>query len=224
MTTPMRTAFPALRAAELRLAQAVAGYVPQLGLNRQSVEAGAVSLGLSAGERDLIAPHGARDIAAILWRQHDKALADQALIDALPGLKIREKIARLLNTRLDAAAADEKLARHLMGFFALPFNAPLYHRLLWQTSDTIWRLAGDTALDENHYSKRIIVSGIVTTTMMTRISQGEAAQRDQIDRNIEQIMAFEKAKAGWTFKPSQTALDIAGRLGRLRFGAGDTAA
>ncbi|CAM3149065.1 COQ9 family protein [Asticcacaulis taihuensis] len=211
-----------LKAAESRLAKAVAAFVPELGLNRQSVEAGARSLGLSEGERDLIAPHGAADIAAILWREHDENLLRPETAESLAGMKIREKIAFLLNTRLDAAAHDEKLARRLMGYFALPHHAALYHRLLWQTADIIWRLAGDTALDENHYSKRMIVSGIITTAMMTRLSLGGSlgreAQLEQIDRNIEQVMQFEKFKAKLPVKPEEIALNLARTLGRLRFG------
>jgi ubiquinone biosynthesis protein COQ9 len=209
-----------LKAAELRLAKAVASYVPQLGLNRLSVEAGARSLGLSEGERDLTAPHGARDVAAILWRSHDEVLRDAGMTESLAGMKIREKIALLLNSRLDAAALDEAVAKRLMGYFALPHHAALYHRLLWETADIVWRLAGDTALDENHYSKRMIVSGILTTAMMTRLSRGREAQLEQIDRNIEQVMQFEKFKARLPIRPEAAVLNLARGLGRLRFGQG----
>ena len=211
-----------LKGAEIRLANAVAGYVPQLGLNRMSLEAGARSLGISEGERDLIAPHGASDIAAILWRGHDAVLLSPDAAESLANMKIREKIGFLLNSRLDAAAADEKVARRLMGYFALPHHAALYHRLLWETADIIWRLAGDTALDENHYSKRMIVSGILTTAMMTRLSLGGSlgreAQLEQIDRNIEQVMQFEKFKAKLPVKPEEIILNLAKSFGRMRFG------
>ncbi len=216
-SAPLSGPTSSLWAAETRLAKAVAGYVPQLGLNRMSLEAGARSLGLSDGERDLIAPHGAADIAAILWRGHDEVLLDPAMAESLIGMKIREKIAHLLNSRLDAAA-DEKVARRLMGYFALPHHAALYHRLLWETADIIWRLAGDTALDENHYSKRMIVSGIVTTAIMTRLSRGRDAQLEQIGRNIEQVMQFEKFKAKLPVKPEEVVLNLARSLGRMRFG------
>ena len=207
-----------LKVAEIRLARAVADYVPQLGLNRVSLEAGARSLGISEGERDLIAPHGAADIAAILWRDHDAVLLGPETTESLAGMKIREKIAFLLNSRLDAAAADEKVARRLMGYFALPHHAALYHRLLWETADIIWRLAGDTALDENHYSKRMIVSGIITTAMMTRLASGRESQLEQINRNIEQVMQFEKFKAKLPVKPEAVILNLAKTLGRIRFG------
>lgn len=209
-----------IKAAESRLARAVAAYIPELGLNRQSVEAGAHSLGL--GEGDLIAPHGAADIAAILWRGHDEVLLTPETAESLAGMKIREKIGYLLNLRLNEAAQDEKVAKRLMGFFALPQHAALYHRLLWETAGIIWRLAGDKALDENHYSKRLIVSGIITTAMMTRLSLGGSlgreAQLKQIERNIEQVMQFEKFKAKLPVKPEEIVLNLARTLGRLRFG------
>ncbi len=218
ITAPLTGPTSHLWAAETRLANAVAGYVPQLGLNRMSLEAGARSLGISEGERDLIAPHGAADIAAILWRGHDAVLLTLETAESLAHMKIREKIGFLLNGRLDAAAADEKVARRLMGYFALPHHAALYHRLLWETADIIWRLAGDTSLDENHYSKRMIVSGIITTAMMSRLSRGREAQLEQIDRNIEQVMQFEKFKAKLPVKPEEVVLNLAKSLGRLRFG------
>ncbi len=209
---------PGLKAAEARLAKAVSPFIPELGLTRASVEAGAHALGLSVGERDLIAPHGATDIAAILWRSHDEALHTPETGAHVSGLKVRERIGFLLNLRLDAAAEDERVTKRLMGFFALPHHAALYHRLLWETADQIWRLAGDQALDENHYSKRAIVSGILTTALMTRLTQGRAAQTAQISRNIEQVMAFEKFKAKLPARPEDLMLELAGQLGKLRFG------
>ncbi|ESQ92179.1 rpsu-divergently transcribed protein [Asticcacaulis sp. AC460] len=206
--------FSDLKDAESRLAQAVAHFVPDMGLNRSSLEAGARTLNLDDGMRDLIAPNGASDIAAILWRSHD-AVLDTATVD---GLKIREKIAHLLNLRLDSAAMDERLAKRLMGFFALPHHAALFHRLLWATADRIWVLAGDKALDENHYSKRIIVCGILSTALMTRLSQGRDAQLDQIQRNIDSVMAYEKFKAQLPAKPEEIVLNLAQSLGKLCFG------
>ena len=213
-----------IKAAEDRLAQAVAGFVPELGLNRLSLNAGAKLAAFNDGERDLIAPNGASDIAAILWRAHDACLNSPETLAIVAGMKIRDKIGYLLTLRLDEGARDERLARRLMGFFALPQHAGLYHRLLWETAGTVWRLAGDKALDENHYSKRAIVSGILTTAMMTRLSQGRDAQQDQIARNIQSVMDFEKFKANVPFNPDSTLIDLAGRLGKLRFGHAESPA
>ncbi len=207
-----------LKAAEIRLAEAVAGFVPELGLNRTSFAAGGRAAGFNAGERDLIAPNGAADVAAILWRGHDAVLTAAEMAEALPGMKIREKISHLLNSRIDAFAREEKLAHRLIGFLMLPLHLDLYRRLMWDSADLIWRLAGDKALDENHYSKRLIVSGILSIAMLTRLSRGAEAQAGQIRSNIDAVMAYEKFKAKMPFKPEAALLDIAASLGKLRFG------
>lgn len=203
-----------LKIAETQLAQAVAGFVPELGLNHMSVQAGARAIGLSEGERDLITPNGAADIAAILWRGHDSVLATADIA----GMKIREKINHLLNVRIDAFASDEKLAQRLIGFLMLPPHLDLHRRLVWETADIIWRLSGDKALDENHYSKRTIVCAILSAAMLTRLSRGAQAQSEQISRNIDAVMAYEKLKAKFPFRPESALLQLAGGLGKLRHG------
>lgn len=211
-----------LKAAELRLAQAVAGFVPELGLNSMSFEAGAKAAGMGEGESRLIAPDGAADIAAILWRAHDAELQRPEIVDALPGMKIRERIAYLINLRIDAFAREEKLAHRLEGFLMLPMNLDLHRRLMWDTADIIWRLTGDKALDENHYSKRAIVSGILAAAMLTRLGRGAEAQAEQVRRNIDGVMAYEKFKAKIPFRPESALESLAATLGKLRYGRAKT--
>ncbi len=212
------TELPRLKAAEQRLAEATVPFVAELGLNRMSVRAGARAAGFNDAELELIAPNGAADVAALLWRGHDdKALGAKAEA-VVGGMKIRDRIGYLLNAWLDAFAADEALAHRLIGCLILPGHLGLYRRLLWATADRVWQLAGDKALDENHYSKRLIVCGILGTALMTRLTRGREAQLEQIARNIEGVMKFEKFKAQVPVKPDEAVLKLAEALGRLRFG------
>jgi ubiquinone biosynthesis protein COQ9 len=215
---------PHLKAAETRLAQAVAPFIADLGLNQMSVRAGARVAGFNDAELDLIAPNGAADVAAMLWRSHDDGALGTDAESVAAGMKIRDRIAYLLNTWVDSFAADEALAHRLIGCLMLPSHLDLYRRLLWATADRIWQLAGDKALDENHYSKRTIVCGILATVLMTRLTRGREAQREQIGRNIESVMAFEKFKARLPFKPEEAVLRLAETLGKLRFGNAETGA
>jgi ubiquinone biosynthesis protein COQ9 len=187
-----------------------------LGWNaRLTAEAGAAS-GLSAGETQLLLPDGARDLAALFSRRHDR-IAMQALADVDPAtLKIRERIRRAVEARLDAAAADAEAAKRWAAFLASPQNAPLALRLAWETADGLWRWAGDTATDENHYSKRAILAGILIQTLAVRLSAGPLAARATLSARIDNVMAFEKWKA--TRKPNTFGRDLAERLGQLRYG------
>jgi ubiquinone biosynthesis protein COQ9 len=174
--------------------------------------------GLSAGETELLLPHGASDLAALLSRRHDAA-AMAALTKIDPkSLKIRERIARGVEARLNAAAADEAAVRRLVGFLALPLKAALAARLAWESADVLWRWAGDTATDENHYTKRLLLAGILTGALAIRLSSGPAAALAFTDRRIENVMAFETWKRTTRFKPSEMMDSLAGALGRARYG------
>ena len=187
---------------------------PAKGWGRATTFAAAKAAGLSAGDCELLLPNGARDLAALLSRRHDAAaLAAQPEPD---GLKIRERIRTAVIARLDAAAADREALRRWAGFLALPTNLPLALRLVWETADGLWRWAGDTATDENHYSKRAILSGILVQVMALDLQAGRAVALEVLDTRIQNVMDFEKWKAG--FKPSDLAKDFAGALAKLRFG------
>ena len=174
--------------------------------------------GLSQGETELLLPRGPEDLAALLCRRHDaQALAALAGVEPA-ALKIRQRIAHALEARLDAAMVDEAAERRLAGFLALPHNWPLAARLSWESADVIWRWAGDTATDENHYSKRALLAGILTGALAIRLSSGAAAATTFIDLRIDNILALEAWKATTRLKPGAFVASLAGALGRMRFG------
>ena len=179
-----------------------------------SVRAAGKAAGLSAAETELLLPHGPADLAALLSRRHDaRALA--TLPDPAT-LKIRERIRAAVAARIDAAAQDEAAVRRWSGYLSLPLNFTLGLKLLWESADALWRWAGDTATDENHYSKRAILSGILATALAIRLSAGREAAMTFVDARIENVMSFEKWKAG--LKPADLMRDVAAALGKMRYG------
>jgi ubiquinone biosynthesis protein COQ9 len=203
-------------AAEQRLLDAALALAPSLGWGDRLVARAAAEAGFSPGEALLVLPNGPRDLAALLSRRHDAA--GLAALDGVDpkGLKIRERIARAVEARLDAAAADSEALRRWAGFLALPLNLPLAARLVWESADRLWRWAGDVSVDENHYSKRAILAAILVSTLAIRLSGGREAASAYLAARIENVMAFETWKAG--LKPMAFGQEIAAALGRLRYG------
>jgi ubiquinone biosynthesis protein COQ9 len=182
-----------------------------------AVRAGA-KIELSAAEVALLLPNGSRDLAALLSRRCDRA-ALESLANTDPfSLKVRERIRTGVIARLDAHREYRGATRRCMGFLSLPSNLPLAGRLLWEAADTIWRWAGDTATDENHYSKRAILSGVLAAVLATDLAEGREAAIAQLDARLANVMAFEKWKATTSFKPSELAAKAAGFLGKIRYG------
>jgi ubiquinone biosynthesis protein COQ9 len=203
--------------AERRLLEAAIPLAKATGWNARLLAGAAREADLSEGEAALVLPNGARDLAALMSRRHDQA-AMRALAAVDPAaLKIRERIRQGVEARLDAAAADGEATRRWAAFLTLPTNAALGLRLAWESADMLWRWAGDTATDENHYSKRALLAGILIATLAVRLSTGREAASAELSARIDNVMAFEKWKA--TRKSNTFGRDLAERLGRLRYGA-----
>lgn len=151
----------------------------------------------------------------------DTAMAAQWPQERLATLKIRERIRTLVQFRLDAVAGREEALRRALSIMAMPQNAAEALRIGWRSADLMWRLAGDNATDYNHYTKRTILAGIYAATLAVLIndkSDGKAETSAFLDRRIDGVMRFEKAKAR-LLDPERERFSMTRFLGRLRYPA-----
>ena len=190
---------------------------PGLGWTWPMTRAAGRAAGLSGPETELLLPQGPADLAALLSRRHDAAALGILAGTDPKALKMRQRIRAGVEARLEAAGADEAALRRWAGWLALPLHTPLALRLVWESADVLWRWAGDTATDENHYSKRAILAGILVSALAIRLQSGHGAAMGFVDSRIENVMAFETWKA--TRARSTLLVDLARALGRLRYGA-----
>lgn len=135
---------------------------------------------------------------------------------------IRERIRSLVQFRLDAVRGQEEALRRALAIMAMPQNAARALKTGWHSADVMWRLAGDTATDYNHYTKRAILASIYGATLSVFVgdeSEDKAETRAFLDRRIEGVMRFEKTKAKW-LNPERESFSVTRFLGRLRYPAG----
>jgi ubiquinone biosynthesis protein COQ9 len=191
---------------------------PEMGWTSTMTRKAGLAAGLTPPETELLLPHGPQDLAALLSRRHDAAMTAALETVDPSALKIRERIARAVEARIAAAMADERAVRRWAGFLTLPGNLGLGARLYWESADRIWRWAGDTATDENHYTKRGILSGLLTSTLAVRLASGEAAAKEHLARGIEAVMSYEKLKARVRGQTKDWNEKAAAFLARLRYG------
>ncbi len=201
--------------AEDRLLTAAVEAAAGLGWNSRLVAEAARRAGVTQADAELLLPGGARDLAALLSARHDRQALDALRSVDPAGLKIRERIARAVIERCDAARADGEAVRRWAGFLVLPPNLPLALRLVWASADAIWRWAGDTSTDENHFTKRALLAEILVSTLAIDLASGRAAARRHLDRRIQGVMTFERFKA--RFNPAAAGTRLAATLGRLRY-------
>lgn len=199
-----------------RLVAAMLPHVPFDGWSATALAAAARDTGTDPDVAALAVP----DVATMLglWVAHANAQLAEAMA-ATHNMKVRDRIRTALVTRLEQG--DREVTRRALALLAQPQHAALSARLLWQAADAMWRAAGDTATDYNHYTKRAILSAIYSATLLhwTQDDSADfAATRAFIDRRIDGVMRFEKAKARVTGLSSRLP-NPARILGRLRYPA-----
>jgi ubiquinone biosynthesis protein COQ9 len=183
------------------------------------MRAAAQKAGLSRSELAAAFPHGAVDLAAFWSQEADRAAAEALRAGDAQGLKIREKVALGIETRLAYLRPHKEAARRAAAYFALPHNALAGARLVWRTADSIWRAIGDRSTDFNYYSKRAILAGVWSSTFMRWLADDgadEAATKAFLNDRIANVMQFEKFKS----KVRDSGFDPEGMFGwlaRLRY-------
>ena len=202
-----------------KLAPEIAANAAFDGWSDEAIAIAAQAAGVDPGVAKFAFPGGAVDMIDA-WFAH----VDRAMVAAVPdvrALKIRERIAALVEARLTAVEPDREALRRALAVLAMPQNLARAAKLGWRTVDAIWRTAGDTATDYNHYTKRGILLGVYASTVSVFLddeSEGFADTRAFLHRRIDGIMRFEKAKAGF-LKRTENMPSLSRFIGRLRYPA-----
>ena len=208
-----------LAALRVRLALATGENAVFDGWTRKAVDAAADSLGIDRDQARLAMPKTAAGLIETYIHGVDRALEEQLPPAKLEGLKIREKIRSLVWQRLEIMGPAREAVRRALSVLAMPQNAPLGARAGWHTADLMWRMAGDTSTDFNHYTKRMTLGAVYGSTLLTWLddqSEGWSETAAFLDRRIDNVMQFEKWKAQWR---GQERFSLSRFIGRLRYPA-----
>ena len=200
-----------------RLALAIGENAVFDGWTQAAVDAAAGSAGVDLDQARLAVPKGQAGKIDLYIRGVDRALADWFTPQRLERLKIREKIRSIVWKRLEIQAPAREAVRRALSILAMPQNVPTALKIGWRTSDLMWRIAGDTSTDYNHYTKRMMLGGVYASTLLVWLddqTEGWAETASFLDRRIDDVMKIEKLKADWR---GQEHFSVTRFLGRLRY-------
>ena len=188
------------------------------GWTKKAVDSAAAQLGIDPAQARLAMPKTQAGLVDLYLQEVDRSLEAWFTPERLAGMKIREKIRSLVWRRLEIMGAAREAVRRGLAILAMPQNIPLALRVSWRTADLMWRIAGDTSTDFNHYTKRMTLGAVYASTLVAWLddaSENWAETAAFLDRRIDNVMQFEKWKAGW--KGSGERLSLSRFLGRLRY-------
>lgn len=178
---------------------AALAHVPFDGFTHSVLARAADERGISRSELQRLFPKGPLSLAEAFSEWADAETVRELAAQDLSSLKIRDRITLAVETRIAVLKPHKEAARRAAAFLTLPPHAPTGVRLLYRTVDAVWRSIGDTSTDFNFYSKRAILAGVYSATLLRWFSDTSAGHTETsqfLRRRIDDVMKFEKFKAG----------------------------
>lgn len=160
------------------------------GWSRPALRAAARRAGIAPEEALVLFPGGAVDLVAGFSRWADQRMLDR--LEALPleAGAVSERVGQAIASRLEIVEPWREAVRRALATLAMPQNAPLAGRLVYETVDAIWYAAGDAATDFSFYTKRLSLAAIYGATVLYWLedrSEGFADTRAFIDRRLAAV-------------------------------------
>lgn len=175
-------------------------HAAQLGWNKALFRAIARDIGRPVEVVEAIVPGGA--VAGLVTLVAD--WADEAMAQAVSrdgqGLRTRDRIALGIRTRLEVLEPHRDAVAKLLAWAWIPGSAVSLAGLSARSADRLWIAAGDRSNDFNWYSKRGLLTGVMSAATLFWLadrSEDKAPTAAFIDRRID------------------TVLSIGGRVGRF---------
>ncbi len=168
------------------------------GWTEKTLKEAADRAGVDDAEYKAAFPRGTVDALLFFSSEADRRAEDLIVEAALKAMKVRERITFAVRTRIEAVSAHKEAARRGAAVFALPQHALDGATCVYRTCDMTWRAVGDTSTDFNFYTKRALLAGVYTSTMLYWFADNSDGAEDTwkfLDRRIADVMQIEKVKS-----------------------------
>lgn len=198
MNPTMAPQSPEMDALRGRLLGTVLNHVPFDGWSERALRNGAADAGVAFEDALRAYPAGIKDVLDYFVADADQRMIEELERRNLASMRIRDRIATAVRVRLEQNAVHREAIRQAIGQQLLPLNGARSVRSLYRTVDAMWHAAGDTATDFNFYSKRVLLAGVYSSTLLYWLDDDSPDFEDTwtfLDRRIENVMGIEKAKA-----------------------------
>jgi len=166
--------------------------IPFEGWSKAMMRSASESAGYPSEMAELIFPNGPISFLDFYHQDIDLKLSDEIKKLPLLEMKIREKIAAAVECRIKLIEKDKAVINKAISFSMLPTNTIVTAKFAWRTVDLIWYEAGgDKSTDFNYYTKRSLLFGVYTSTLMYWLSDDSkdwANTKEYLKRRIENVM------------------------------------
>ncbi|NQV21459.1 MAG: COQ9 family protein [Rhodospirillales bacterium] len=188
---------PDLDDARRELLASVLKHVPFEGWSDAALQMAAEDLTVDIGEARLLFPNGPADMVDFYLTDGDRRMAAALADRDLSNLRVRDRVALAVRSRIEPELATPEVLRRTATWLSLPQNGIFALRAGYRTVDAMWAVVGDSSVDFNFYTKRALLLGVHSGTVLYALGDKSPDHEDTwafLDRRIDDVMKIQKAR------------------------------
>lgn len=200
------------------LLDAALAHVPFDGWGEAALLAAAADTGIAPAAARNAFPGGGLEMIEAFSDRADRVMLERLEALDLASMRVRDRVMAGVRERLTYLMPHREAARRALICLALPLNGALGVRCLCRTVDAIWYAAGDTSTDYNYYTKRLLLAGVYSATVLVWLDDGSEGCAETwafLERRLDEALRL----GGTVGRTVNRALDLPERLfGRVASG------
>ena len=177
----------------LKLAKLI---IAKEGLNSNTLETIAVKHNLNINEINLLFPDGNKDLLEYSLDQLNIELQEYCKSLDLIRLPLHKRIRKILLSKIEIMNKEKNFYKKIFLKSLLPNRTISLSKQLYKSIDQIWYLAGDTSVDFNFYTKRLILAGIYSRVFLFFFNNNNQNELENLlDLNLKRVAKIPQLKS-----------------------------
>jgi ubiquinone biosynthesis protein COQ9 len=169
------------------------------GWTDETLRRAALDAGYEEGDAALAFPRGPVDAIVLYMIFADEEMAEGMETLDLDTMRTRDKVAIAVRLRLESQVGIRDAVGKAMRVLADPRHTAEGAKGLGRTVDLIWRIAGDSSTDFNYYTKRGLLAGVYSATLLYWLndnSEDQAKTWEFLNKRLGEVLRVGQAASG----------------------------
>ena len=161
-------------------------HVPELGWTKAALRRGLAD----PGDAELLFPGGVTDMVATFADLADRDMERVAAERDIVSLRLSQRVRAVVALRLEQNRPHREAVRRALAAVMLPGRARVAVAITARTVDAIWHAAGDRSADTSWYTKRLILAGVYSSTLLVWLRDVSGDDSDTLaflDRRLADV-------------------------------------
>ena len=177
----------------LKLAKLI---IAEEGLNSNTFETISLKYNFNINEINLLFPDGNKDLLEYSLDQLNIELQEYCKSIDLIRLPLHKRIRKILLSKIEIMNKEKNFYKKIFLKSLLPNRTISLSKQLYKSIDQIWYLAGDTSVDFNFYTKRLILAGIYSRVVLFFFNNNNQNELENLlDLNLKRVAKIPELKS-----------------------------